>query len=117
MYCKCLTIAEAVFDDVKDLITHYDEPLYTNIFENGIQMLYENSSVLNENTYTIIVLIIKHLEKTNISLIASGARKIGIIQTDWGTEKVNINKMVDLIESWCQDNNIDYSIEEDGYID
>ena len=79
MYSKCLTISEPVFEEIKDLITEYDEPLYSNVFENGIQMLYENSSVLNENTYSIIALIIKHAERTSISLVASGARKTGII--------------------------------------
>jgi hypothetical protein len=63
------------------------------------------------------VWIIKHPERTNLSLAASAARKIGIIQSDWGTEKPCINKMAVILECRCQDNNIDYLIVEDGHID
>jgi hypothetical protein len=117
MYLRNIEILEDIFDEIKNLIIAIDEPCYTNVFENGIQYVYEKHSSANGNNYTVVVLIIQHKDKLAISFIGSGASNGRFIKFDWGTEKNGIVEISNEIEGYCRSNSIEFHLIDDEYLE
>jgi hypothetical protein len=77
-------------------------------FDQGLQILNERYSILNQNCFVDIVLIIKHENYLNVSISTGGASSSFFVRFNWGTETWSIDKKINSIKDWCTINNVKY---------
>jgi hypothetical protein len=110
MHLKNIRVESTNYDAIKELIISYEEPDNITDFDQGCQIAYENHSFLNENDFIIVILLIKHSESINLSILCGGASSGALIKFDWGVENSSITKIWNEIEIWCKSNSIKYEV-------
>lgn len=116
MYVKNIKINSDCFEDILALLIESKEPKNIINFTGGVQLAYENHPFFNKQCSLFVVLVLKHPDSTNISLMSGGSgidllSKIGIT-----TDKSAVENYFSDIDMYCKSNELLFEILDEDLI-